>query len=79
MNTEQQLNKRINQLEAALSASVEREDKLQEALANKDKDDVFVIRIPNLRPDEILYVRGQISKFTKEMLSVLTVRKRQRN
>ena len=37
MNTEQQLNKRINQLEAALSASVEREDKLLKLLSRVKK------------------------------------------
>jgi len=48
-------------------------------LEEKKKDDVFEIRIPNLRPDEAPFVRDKIRKFINELLNKLQVRRNQRN
>ena len=45
----------------------------------EEKADVFEIRIPNLKPDEVRYVRNQVNKFTQELLNLLTKQRRQRN
>lgn len=38
-------------------------------LEEKERDDVFEIRIPNLRPNEIVFVRSEVKIFTKELLN----------
>lgn len=40
-------------------------------------DDVFEIRIPNLRPDEVQYVRDEIRKFVKNLLNKLSAERNQ--
>lgn len=42
---------------------------------NEKKVDVFEIRIPNLRQDEIEYVRRTIANFTKKLLNTLQIRR----
>lgn len=44
-------------------------------LAEREKEDVFEIRIPNLRLDETEIVRTEIKNFTKELLNKLTTRR----
>ena len=40
-------------------------------IGEEKKDDVFEIRIPNLRPDETKAVRAAINVFIKELLNRL--------
>lgn len=51
----------------------------EQAVKGVKKTDVFEIRIPNLRPDEIQYTKDRVSKFTKELLNELTAQRKQRN
>ena len=48
-------------------------------LGEQKKDDVFEIRIPNLRPDEIQTVRDDINIFTGILLNKLTMRRNQKS
>lgn len=41
-------------------------------IGEKKEDDVFEIRIPNLRPDETKAVRAAINVFVQELLNKLT-------
>lgn len=45
-------------------------------LGQREKEDVFEIRIPNLRPDETEFVRDSIKGYTKELLNRLTARRK---
>lgn len=42
------------------------------------RDDVYEIRIPNLMPDEVEFVRDSINNFTAELLNKLQARRNQR-
>lgn len=44
-----------------------------------EKNDVFEIRIPNLLPNEVQYVRSQVRKFTQDLLNELTRQRKRRN
>ena len=50
-----------------------------EATYGKEKDDVFEIRIPNLRPDEVEIARAEVANATKDILNKLQARRSQRN
>lgn len=49
------------------------------ALLEKQPCDVFEIRIPNLRKDEVAMVRKVIHKFAKELLNSLTLQRSSKN
>lgn len=44
-------------------------------LGKLEKEDVFELRIPNLRPDEAKAVRAALNVFTKELLNKLQSRR----
>lgn len=45
-------------------------------IGKKEKDDVFEIRIPNLRPDETKAVRAAVNVFVKELLDRLMAQRK---
>ena len=45
-------------------------------LGKKEKDDVFEIRIPNLRIDEVDIVRAEVTKASRDILNKLTTRRK---
>ena len=46
-------------------------------LGQKEKDNVFEIRIPNLRPNEVPFVRNEIRIITKDLVNILTARRKE--
>jgi hypothetical protein len=44
-------------------------------LGKREKDDVFEIRIPNIRPDEVKAVRAALNEFAKQLLNHLQARR----